>query len=351
MDKKIEKNKIKLTELVKLHGWACKLPSTELEYLVKGIVTDEDLKDKNILVGLGDDASIIKRNGLVIAKTVDVFTPIVDDPYIQGKIAACNSTSDIYAMGLLDIIGVLAIVGIPEKLPIPIVREMLKGFQDFCRENKTSIVGGHTILNPWPLIGGAVTGVGREEEVLTKGGAKEGDILILTKPLGTQTAMALNRIPEEFENLLNITNEEKNYIVNKAIEIMTTSNRYGLLALRKAEERVGDKIGNALTDITGFGILGHSNEMAKNSNVLIEITTLPCIRKTPELSKMFGHALLEGYGAETAGGLLISAKKEYKDDLIDELEKYKCYSFEVGRVLKKGEGKAVLSKDVKVIEV
>lgn len=346
-----KEGKMRLTEMVKLHGWACKLPSTELEYLVKGIVTDKDLSNKDILVGLGDDAAVIKRDGLVIAKTVDVFTPIVDDPYIQGKIAACNSMSDIYAMGLLDIVGVLAIVGIPEKLPIPIVREMLKGFQDFCRENETTIVGGHTILNPWPLIGGAVTGVGKEEEVLTKAGAKEGDILILTKPLGTQTAMALSRIPEEFKDLIDVSEEEKEYIINKAIELMTTSNRYALMALRRAEKRVGDKIANALTDITGFGILGHSNEMADNSNVLIEINLLPCIKKTPELSRLFGHALLDGYGAETAGGLLISAKKEYKDDLINELEKSNCYAFEVGRVVKKGEGKAVLSKDVKVIEI
>ena len=319
--------------------------------MVKGIVTDDDLSDKNILVGLGDDASIIKRDGLVIAKTVDVFTPIVDDPYLQGKIAACNSTSDIYAMGLLDIVGVLAIVGIPEKLPIQIVREMLKGFQDFCRENKTSIVGGHTILNPWPLIGGAATGVGKEEEVLTKAGAKEGDILILTKPLGTRTAMALSRIPEEFKDLINVSEDEIDYITNKAIELMTTSNRYALMALRRAEKRVGDKIANALTDITGFGILGHSNEMAKNSNVLIKIDLLPCIKRTPELSRMFGHALLDGYGAETAGGLLISAKEEYKDDLIDELKRSKCYAFEVGKVVREGEGKAVLSKDVEIVEV
>ncbi|ENN96590.1 selenophosphate synthetase [Methanocaldococcus villosus KIN24-T80] len=301
-----------------------------------------------MVVGLGDDAAVIKRGDILIAKTVDVFTPIVDDPYIQGKIAACNSTSDIYAMGFLDIIGVLCIIGFPEKFPIEISKEMLRGFQDFCRENKTSIVGGHTIINPWPLIGGAVTGVGKEEELLTKAGAKEGDLLILTKPLGTQTAMALSRVPDEFKEFIGLSEEEIKEIIDKAIELMTTSNRYALMALRKAEERVGDRIANALTDVTGFGILGHSNEIAKFSKKLIEIKALPCIKKTPELSKMFGHPLLEGYGAETAGGLLISAKKEYKDDLIDELEKV-GYAFEVGEV-KRGEGKAVL-KNPKIIEV
>lgn len=315
--------------------------------MVKDIVKDEDLK--HCLVGLGDDAAVIKKENLVIAKTVDVFTPIVDDPYIQGKIAACNSTNDIYAMGLREIIGVLAIVGIPEKLSLSVAKEMLRGFQDFCREIGTSIVGGHTILNPWPLIGGSVTGVGKEEEVLTKAGAKVGDVLILTKPLGTQSAMALSRVPKEFLELINISEEEKEEIINKAIKLMTTSNKYSLEALRRAEEKVGDKIANALTDVTGFGLLGHSNEIAKQSKVNIKIDTLPCIKKTPELSKMFGHALLEGYGAETAGGLLIVAKREYKDELIDELKKV-GYAFEVGEVVGRGD-KATLSKDLKIIEV
>lgn len=252
-------------------------------------------------------------------------------------------------MGFLDVVGVLAIVGIPEKMPIQMAKDMLKGFQDFCREDKTSIVGGHTILNPWPLIGGAVTGVGREEELLTKKGANVGDVLILTKPLGTQPAMALSRVPEEFRDMLNISKEEAEYIINKAIELMTTSNRKSLLALRKAEKKVGDKIANALTDVTGFGLLGHANDIAKFSGVDIEINLLPCIRGTPELSKNFGHPLLEGYSAETAGGLLISTKREYKDDLISELEKV-VYAFEVGEVKRKG-NKAYLSKDVKVLEV
>ncbi len=252
-------------------------------------------------------------------------------------------------MGLLDIIGVLAIVGIPEKMPLSMAKEMLRGFQDFCREVGTSIVGGHTILNPWPLIGGAVTGVGREEEILTKAGAKVGNVLILTKPLGTQSAMALSRVPKDFLDLINISEEEKEEIINKAIKLMTTPNKYSLEAIRKVERKVGDKVVNALTDVTGFGLLGSSDEIAKQSGVHIIIHTLPCIKRTPELSKMFGHALLEGRGAETAGGLLIVAKREYKDELIDELKKV-GYAFEVGEVISKG-NKAEISKDLKIIEV
>lgn len=348
-NKNVNKNNIKLTEMVKLHGWACKLPNTELEHLVKGIVSEDDLK--NAYVGIGDDASVIIRNNMAIVKTVDVFTPIVDDPYLQGRIAACNSISDVYAMGVLDVIGVLAIMGIPETLPIEISREILKGFQDFCREDETTIIGGHTILNPYPLIGGAVSGVGLKEDILTKSNAKEWDVLILTKPLGTQSAMALSRVGPEFDDLLNIEKSEKYRIINKAIELMTSSNRKPLLALRELEKEIGEKIANAMTDITGFGILGHSNEMAEMSSVEIEINSLPIIKGTGELSSLFGHALLKGYGAETAGGLFISTKQEYAQDLIEKLHKKGCYAFEVGKVKKSGVGKAYLSDDIKILEV
>jgi len=284
-------------------------------------------------------------------KTVDVFTPIVDDPYIQGKIAACNSTSDVYAMGVSEIIGALVILGIPPELPTNIAREMLKGFQDFCRDNDTTIIGGHTILNPWPLIGGSITGVGSPEDILTKAGAKVGNTLILTKPLGNQTAMALSRVTEEFEDLIDLNPEEKEYIINKAIELMTTSNRDALLVLRELEKEIGKKIANAMTDITGFGIIGHTKEMAEQSNVEIEISMLPVIKGTPELASLFGHALCIGYGAETAGGLLISVDEEYAEKLIHKLTENNIYAFNVGKVLKNGVGIAKLSENVKIVEI
>lgn len=319
-----------------------------MEYLINGIVSEEDLKNTHI--GLGDDAAVVIRNNLAIVKTVDVFTPIVDDPYIQGRIAACNSTSDVYAMGVLDITGVLVIMGIPETLPVEVSKKMLMGFQDFCREDNTSIIGGHTILNPWPLIGGAVIGVGAKEDILTKGGAKEGDKILLTKPLGTQSAMALSRVEPEYSDLLDIEKSEREEIINKAIELMSFSNKKGLLALRKLEEEIGKKIAHAMTDITGFGILGHGNEVAKESKVDIEIHTLPVIKGSDYLAPLFGHPLLEGYGAETAGGLFISIENEYVEDMIDMLHKYGCYGFEVGKV-KSGIGKAYLSENLKILKV
>ena len=342
---------IKLTEMVELHGWACKLPNTELEVLVKDIISKEDLEKTHI--GLGDDAAVIIRNDIAIVKTVDVFTPIVDDPYTQGKIAACNSISDVYAMGVLDIIGVLVIMGIPQNLPIECAKEMLKGFQDFCRDNDTTIIGGHTILNPVPIIGGSVSGVGRKEDILTKGGAKEGDTLILTKPLGTQSAMALSRVGEEYEDLLDITAKEKKEIINKAVELMTTSNRTALIALRELEQENNEKIVNAMTDITGFGILGHSQEMAEQSDVDIEINLLPIIKKTDYLSSMFGHQLLKGYGAETSGGLFMSVNPNFANKLVEKLRKNGCYAYIVGKVLKSKSnvGKAYLNNNLKILEI
>ncbi|MBP2173043.1 selenide,water dikinase [Methanococcus voltae] len=307
---------------------------------------------------------------MAIAKTVDVFTPIVDDPYTQGKIAACNSTSDIYAMGLLDVIGVLVIMGIPMNLPIEAAREMLRGFQDFCRDNETSIIGGHTILNPVPIIGGSVTGIGKEEDVLMKSGAKPNSTLILTKPLGNQTAMALSRVTDEYLDMLDLDKSEITRIVDFAVELMTLSNRKALLVLRELEDELGIKIANSMTDVTGFGILGHSQEMAEQSGVNIIIDALPIIKGTDELASMFGHALMTGKGAETAGGLLISVDSKYADDLIKKLHDNDSYAFKVGKVVEIGisdensntdnktnqsndikQGKAQLSDDFNVINV
>ncbi len=326
--------KKRLTNIAPLFGCSCKLPETELETLLDDI----NVRYSPEILGPGDDAAVIKINDdLAIIKTTDFFTPIVDDPYIQGKIAACNATNDIYAMGATDIVGVLALLGIPRELPIDNARMMLKGFQDFCNSIGTSIVGGHTIINPWPFIGGAVTAISPPNKIVYNSGAQAGDVLLLTKPLGIQPAMASTRLSSEYPS--NILSELDSCIltnaVDLAIECMTTSN----LNAAKAINEVG---ANALTDVTGFGLYGHGLNIAKKSNVSLNINLIPIISGTLELSALFEHGLEEGISAETAGGLLISVSKENLDEMIHALNKYNVPAYEIGNVKEKGNRHVVI---------
>lgn len=332
----------KLTEMVHLHGCSCKLPEIELESLLMAA----KISPPKDITGPGDDAAVIKVNSnLSLIMTVDFFTPIVDDPYIQGKIAACNSTNDIFAMGATNIMGVLVIIGLPRELSIEAAQEMLRGFQDFCLEVNTTTVGGHTIVNPWPFIGGAVTGIAHPKEIVHNTGAKPSDILILTKPLGIQPAMAATRVSNDFRDTITSTVSQKviDSAVDLAIEVMTTPNL-------KAAEAVKEIGVNALTDVTGFGLRGHAGNIADRSHVTMNIHTIPVIRGTPELAKIFGYGLESGESPETAGGLLISVSPTKKDDLIQALSKRNVSAYEIGTV-EGGNGHKTIIKDPKIIEI
>ncbi|ADN36785.1 selenide, water dikinase [Methanolacinia petrolearia DSM 11571] len=326
--------KRKLTSIAPLFGCSCKLPETELETLLEDI----NISYSPEILCPGDDAAVIKINDdLAIIKTTDFFTPIVDDPYIQGKIAACNATNDVYAMGATEIVGVLALLGIPRELPLENARMMLKGFQDFCNSIGTSIVGGHTIINPWPFIGGAVTAISSPDKIVYHSGAQPGDVLLLTKPLGIQPAMASTRLSSEYSSIIQSTLDSDIVAnaVNLAIECMTTSN----LNAAKAINEVG---ANALTDVTGFGLYGHGLNIARKSNVSLNIDLIPIISGTLELSALFEHGLEEGKSAETAGGLLMSVSEENLDEIIHSLNKYNVPAYEIGTVKEKGNEHVVI---------
>jgi selenide,water dikinase len=123
-------------------------------------------------------------DNIAILNTLDFFTPMVDEPEVQGRIAGSNVTSDIYTLGVTKIASVLTIMAYPENMPSELAVGMLKGFGDFCHEMNAPVVGGHTIRNPWPIIGGAATGIGDPKKIVYTKGAKPGDRLFLTKPLG-----------------------------------------------------------------------------------------------------------------------------------------------------------------------
>ncbi len=209
----------------------------------------------NLLVGLGapDDAAVYKLSDeLALIQTVDFFTPIVDTPYEYGAIAAANAMSDVYAMGG-EVLFALNIAAFPPDLPATLLAEILRGGAEVLRSAGAAIAGGHTIQDKEPKYGLAVTGVVHPDRILTKGGARPGDALVLTKPLGTGTiTTALKRGQADPAHLA------------AAIASMTRLNRTASQAAQAAGAR-------AATDITGFGLIGHALEMAEASRACFRI--------------------------------------------------------------------------------
>lgn len=208
----------------------------------------------DLLVGLktGDDAAVFRVGDRAVIETVDFFAPVVDDAYSYGAIAAANAMSDVYAMGG-EVLFALNVAAFPEDLPSEIVSAILQGGAEKVTEAGGIVVGGHTVIDKEPKYGLCVTGIADPSEVTTKGQARPGAVVVLTKPLGTgaiTTAHKAGRVEEGH--------------LSAAVESMLKLNRTAARLLRQAAVR-------ACTDVTGFGLLGHASEMAAASNVLLRI--------------------------------------------------------------------------------
>ena len=318
----------RLTKVVPIHGCSCKLPQYQLGRLLDNAGLSGDFGEE-VLAGPWENSSVVKiADGIAVLNTLDFFTPMVDEAETQGRIAGSNVTSDIYALAVTDIVSVLSIMAFPENMPDELAVGMLKGFGDFCREMGAPVVGGHTIRNPWPIIGGAATGVADPDKIVYTRGAKPGDRLFLTKPLGIAPAMAAYRLRKEDDGkelLKDIPEELIEAAVREAIDGMTMSNKPVAEAMQKVPV-------HAATDVTGFGLKGHAGNMAMLGKIDIVIDQLAVIRGTPVLAELFGYPLLTGEAKETAGGMLIAVAKEDTDDLLSELDKRKVRHFQVGYV-------------------
>jgi selenide,water dikinase len=288
------------------------------------------LHDPNVIIGYdeSDDSAVYKiSDELAIVQTVDYFTPIVDDPYTFGLISATNALSDIYAMGAKPIMA-LNIAGFPvDKLPLEILVEILRGGADKAKEAGIPITGGHTIDDNEPKYGMVVTGLVHPDKIVANSGAKAGDVLILTKPIGTgiiTTAMKEDIAPSD--------------VAEEAIKVMSM--------LNKSASECMIEIGvNACTDITGFGLLGHLYEMISASKVGAEVSlqNVPIIDGTWKLADdliipagsirnheflgdniVWDESISYEYqmilcDAQTSGGLLISVSEDKSKILIDHL--------------------------------
>jgi selenide, water dikinase len=249
---------VRLTATVKAAGCAAKLSPSVLDTVLRRLPRQTDA---NVLVGFetNDDAGVYRLSaGLALVQTVDFFTPIVDDPFFFGQIAAANALSDVYAMGGRPI-SALSIVAFPEKGDLEILEEILRGGLAKMTEAGCTVVGGHSIRDEDMKFGYAVTGLVDPKKIWRNVGAQFGDALLLTKPLGTgviSTGLKQGRIAEA--------------TVTTAMATMSRLNRDTAEALSELGERAPEAI-HAVTDVTGFALLGHAREMAVGSGVSLEI--------------------------------------------------------------------------------
>lgn len=306
----------------------------------------------DLLVGLGvpDDAAVLRiADGLALVQTVDFFPPIVDDPYTFGAIAAANALSDVYAMGGRPILA-LAIAAFPENLPPDVIAAILQGGADKVAEAGAVVAGGHTVVDSEPKYGLCVTGLVHPDRVTAKAGARPGDALLLTKPLGTGV----------------ITTAQKRGVVSaEELDAAVAS----MLRLNRRAAELAAEVGvHSATDITGFGLLGHAGELARNSGVgmLIGAGRVPLLPgaldharagvvpgglgRNREFLLADGFVRLEAgldealasllFDPQTSGGLLLALPAEHAAELQARMAAAGETCWEIGQVVE-GEGISV----------
>ncbi|MBA8824596.1 selenide,water dikinase [Saccharopolyspora lacisalsi] len=293
-------------------GCACKIPPGELESVVAGLRQDQP---EQLLVGLddGDDAAAVRiEGGTAVLSTADFFTPVVDDPYDWGRIAAANALSDVYAMGGRPVVAVNLLSWPREVLPFELAREVLRGGADVGRQAGCPVAGGHSVDDPEPKYGMAVTGVGAPESLLRNDSGRAGLPLSLTKPLGI--------------GVLNNRHKATGEVSTAAVATMTTLNA------RAAEDAVAAGL-RCATDVTGFGLLGHLHKLARASGVsaVVDSSAVPYldgarqalrdgyvsggtrrnldwVRPHVDLSAITDDEALLLADAQTSGGLLVAGE-------------------------------------------
>lgn len=333
---------VKLTKLASCAGCGAKVGAGTLAKLLEGFKTHTDEK---LVVGYdkSDDASVyVLDESTAIIQTTDFFPPIVDAPYLYGKIAATNALSDVYAMGGEPKLA-LNIMCVAESMDDDTVREILRGGYDAAYDAGAIITGGHTIKGAEPVYGLAVTGFVHPDKVITNSGAKAGDVLVLTKPLGVGIITTAAKADMADGKLM-----------NKIYQQMATLNKAARDVMIKYPV-------NSCTDVTGFGLMGHTFEMAQGSGCTIHIQTenIPYHKEALEFASMgfvpagayrnrqyaengvklckdIPQALQDiMYDPQTSGGLLISIPQQYAECLVTELKNSVADAIVVGYVTEK----------------
>jgi selenide, water dikinase len=334
-----------LTEYADCAGCASKLDASLLAELTAGLPHQDDPR---ILVDFrtSDDAGVYRwPGGSAVVQTVDFFTPIVDDPYDFGQIAAANAMSDVYAMGG-EPRTALAITALPKDgPPAEVIRRIFRGGADMLSRAGVALLGGHTVTDPEIKFGYAITGEIDPARVITNASARIGDVLVLTKPLGTGIIVRAARLGQGHGEYL-----------TAAVTSMKRLNDVAAAAARRLA--AGDV--SACTDVTGFGLAGHASEMARASGATLEITAewLPCLAGALTLAREFlpcgGRANMRAFTGfwvdpavspewaflcqdpQTSGGLLMAVRPDRVDELRTMLGEAGIPAPVIGRVAESG---------------
>ena len=283
-------------------------------------------------------------------KSIDIFTPLVDEPELMGEIAACNVTNDIFAMNVPEVSGMLVFLAVNKNTPMNIAEGILRGIKRFMEQKINSkVVGGHTIYNEWPLIGGEASGFVEKNNLIRKHGVKKGDKLILTKPIGLQPIMAAYRLQKDFPDMLEeYSSDELNKSIELAINLMTTSNQGVVKTIYTYNDF---SFIHAMTDVTGFGLRGHLKEMLQNSGLSAIIETVPSIKFSKNLSEELGYAFDGCLCSETAGGMLLAIDPSKVEDFSNVLSSNGISNWTVGTIDNKEDELVRISDKVKQIEI
>lgn len=359
----------RLTRFADLKGRGCKVPQEVLLKLLEGISDDggadytlDDPFGSSISaiprIGIGMDSSItpLRHGGLSLVQTTDFFYTLVEDPYMQGKIACANVLSDLYAMGVTECDNMLMLLAVSTKMTEKerdvVMPLMMRGFKDCALEAGTSVTGGQTVMNPWCTIGGVATTVCQPNEFIIPDAAMAGDVLVMTKPLGTQVALNAHQWldqPERWNRIKLVVSEDdvkKSY--QRAMDSMARLNRTVARLMHKYNA-------HGATDITGFGLLGHAQALARNqkNEVAFVIHNLPVIAKMAAVARACGNMfqLLQGNSAETSGGLLICLPREQAAAFCKDVEKQEGYPAWIVGIVEKGQRTARIIDKPRVIEV
>lgn len=308
------------------------------------------------------DSAVIplsRHNNLFLVQTVDFFYPLIDDPYMMGKIAFANVVSDIYATGVSTIDKIKMIISAPtnftDKQRDIVIPLIIKGFKDSAAEIKTTVDIDWIAVNPWCMIGGIATSICHESEILFPTEAKVHDVLVLTKPLGTQLAtnsyIWMKEDSDEWKKLQDsgkVTEKDVLEMYQAAVNSMSFLNKTAADLMHKYN-------GHAATDVTGFGLLGHATNLAmfQKEAVSFEIHTLPVITGVMKVAEILGREtkLRAGKAVETSGGLLIAMPKNGVEEYVKEFERLTGFKAFVVGVVVQGDKTAKMNEKVTIIEV